>query len=72
MVRKRRRHTAPFKFRAALEALEGSKTISQLPSGHVNHANPARARKQFLLQEGPRSSTSMRDRVKVRRPRPPS
>ncbi len=28
MVKKRRRHTAAFKFRFALEAFEGSKTIS--------------------------------------------
>ena len=28
MVKKRRRHTAAFKFRVALEALEGSKTSS--------------------------------------------
>ncbi len=29
MAKKRRRHTAAFNFRVALEALEGSKTISQ-------------------------------------------
>ena len=29
MVRKRLRHTAAFKFRVALEALEGSKTIAR-------------------------------------------
>jgi len=29
MVKKRRRHSAACKFRIALEALEGSKTISQ-------------------------------------------
>ena len=32
MVKKRRRHSAACKFRIALEALEGSKTISQLSS----------------------------------------
>ena len=31
MVKKRRRHTAGYKFRIALEAVEGSKTISQTP-----------------------------------------
>ncbi len=39
MVRKRRRHTAAFKFRVALEAVEGSKTISQLSSEHEIQAN---------------------------------
>ena len=34
MAKKRRRHTAACKFRVALEGLEGSKTISQLSSGH--------------------------------------
>ena len=29
MVKKRRRHSDAYKFRIALEALEGSKTISQ-------------------------------------------
>ena len=38
MVKKRRRHTAAFKFRVALEALEGSKTICQLSSEHKIHA----------------------------------
>jgi len=32
MIKKRRRHTAAYKFRIALEALEGSKTIGHSPS----------------------------------------
>ena len=40
MVKKRRRHTAAYKFRVALEAVEGSKTISQLSSEHEVHAKP--------------------------------
>lgn len=39
MVKNRRRHTAAFKFRVALEALEASKTISQTSSKHEIHAN---------------------------------
>ena len=54
MVKKRRRHTAAYKFRVALEALEGSKTISQLPSEHEIHPNLIRARKRQLLEDGPR------------------
>ena len=54
MVKKRRRHSAAFKFRVALEALEGSKTISQLSSEHEIHANLIRAWKRLLLEDGPR------------------
>ncbi len=39
MVKKRRRHTAAFKFRVTLEALEGSKMIRQLSSEYEIHAN---------------------------------
>ena len=54
MVKKRRRHTAAYKFRIALEAVEGSKTISQLSSEHEIHPNLIRARKRQLLEDGPR------------------
>ena len=53
MVKKRRRHTAACKFRVALEALEGSKTINQLSSEHEVHANLKRAWKRQLLEDGP-------------------
>lgn len=53
MVKKRRRHTAAFKFRVALEALEGSKTISQLSGEHLIHANLIRAWKRQLVEHGP-------------------
>ncbi len=43
MVKKRRRHAAAFKFRVTLQALEGSKTISQLSSEEENRANLIRA-----------------------------
>jgi transposase len=52
MVKNRRRHTAAFKFRIALEALEGSKTNSQLSSEHEIHANLIRAWKRQLLEDG--------------------
>lgn len=54
MVKKRWRHTAAFKFRVALEALEGSKTISQSSSEHEIHANQIGAWKRQLLEDGPR------------------
>ena len=53
MVKNRRRHTAAFKFRVALEAVEGSKTISQLSSEHGIHANQIGAWKRQLLEDGP-------------------
>ena len=54
MVKKPRRHTAACKFRVALDALEGGKTISQLSSEYKIHANLIRAWKRQLLEDGPR------------------
>ncbi|MDE0070573.1 MAG: transposase [Caldilineaceae bacterium] len=53
MVKKRRRPSAAYKFRIALEALEGSKTISQLSREHEIHANLIRSWKRQLLEDGP-------------------
>ncbi|MXX27371.1 MAG: transposase [Caldilineaceae bacterium SB0668_bin_21] len=53
MVKKRRRHSAAYKFRIALEALEGRKTISQLSSEHEIHPNMIRAWNRRLLEDGP-------------------
>jgi len=49
MAKKRRRHTAAYKFRIALEALEGGKTISQLSSENEVHPNMIRAMRLHLL-----------------------
>ncbi|MDE2833506.1 MAG: transposase [Bacteroidota bacterium] len=54
MVKQRRRHTATYKFRIALDALEGSKTISQLSSDHVLHPSTIRALNRHLLENGRR------------------
>ncbi len=53
MSKIRRLHTAAFKFRVALGALEGSKTISRLSSEHEIHASVIRSWKQQLLEGGP-------------------
>ena len=53
MVKRRRRQSAAYKFRIALEALEGSKTISQLASEHEIHPNMIWAWKRQLLEDGP-------------------
>ena len=54
MVKKLRRYKAAYEFRVTLEALEGSKTISQLSSEHEVHANLIRSWKRQLLEDGPR------------------
>ena len=64
MVKKRRRHSAAYKFRIALEALEGSKTISQLSSEHEIHPNMIRAWKRQLLEDGPSVFASNGKRVR--------
>ncbi|MCY3898195.1 MAG: transposase [Caldilineaceae bacterium] len=45
MVKKRRRHTAAYKFRIALEAFEGRNTSSTLSSEHDIHPNLIRTPK---------------------------
>ena len=54
MVKKRRRHTTAYKFRVALETLEGGTTISQLSSEHEVHPDMIRAWMRQLLEDGPR------------------
>ena len=53
MVKKQRRHSAAYKFRIALKALESSKTISQLSSEHEIHPNMIPAWIRLLLEDGP-------------------
>ena len=62
MVKKQRQFTASYKFNVALEAVEGSKTISHLSSEHEIHANLIRAWKQQLLEDGPRVFASSGER----------
>lgn len=52
MSRKRRQHDAQFKFRVALEAARGVKTISQIASEHNLHPNLVNSWKKRLLEEG--------------------
>ena len=82
MVKRRRRHTAAYKLRVALDALEGSKTISQLPSEHEIYANPIRTWNRQPLEDrpsvnrsarlGPRSSTPTRAHSSQPMPSPPA
>jgi len=51
--RKRRQHEAQFKFKGALEAVRGLKTVSQIASEHQVHPNLVSGWKKQLLDEGP-------------------
>ena len=53
MTKNRRRFSADYKFRVALEAAKGQKTISELASEHSLHPTQIREWKQKLLEEGP-------------------
>lgn len=52
MAIKRRTFSAQFKFKVALEAVKGIKTISELASEHGVHSNLIGQWKQQLLKEG--------------------
>lgn len=52
MTKKRRRHTAQFKFKVALEAAKEDKTINEIASQHAVHPNLVSQWKKQLLEEG--------------------
>ncbi len=52
MSKPRRRHTAEFKFRVALEAAKGQKTINELASEFSVHPNQISEWKRQLLDGG--------------------
>jgi putative transposase len=52
MTKKRRRHSAEFKFRVALEAAKGLKTTSELAQEFAIHPNQISTWKQQLLKQG--------------------
>jgi transposase-like protein len=52
MTKKRRRHTAQFKFKVALEAAKEDKTINEIASEHAVHPNLVSQWKKQLLEEG--------------------
>jgi transposase-like protein len=51
-VKKRKRYSAEFKFRTALEATRGQKTVSQLAGENEVHPNQIGEWKRHLLKEG--------------------
>lgn len=52
MPKSRRRHSAEFKFKAALEAVKGLKTINEIASEFSLHPNQVSQWKQQLLDCG--------------------
>ena len=52
MTKKRRNHSAQFKFRVALEAIQETKTINEIASEYVVHPSLARTWKSRLQAEG--------------------
>jgi putative transposase len=52
MTQKRRRHSHQFKFKVALEAAQGLKTINEIASAHNLHPNQVSGWKKQLLEEG--------------------
>ena len=54
MKKKRRRHSAEYKFKVAIEAAKGEKTLSQLAQQFQLHPGQISAWKHQLLEEGGR------------------
>ena len=52
MTQKRRQHSNQFKFKVALEAAKGLKTINEIASEHNLHPNQVSGWKKHLLEEG--------------------
>jgi len=53
MTQKRKQYNQQFKFKVALEAAKGVKTINQIASENGLHPNQASQWKKQLLEEGP-------------------
>ena len=53
MTKKRKHYDNQFKFRIALEAIKGQKTINETASNHGVHPSQVRDWKMKLIAEGP-------------------
>jgi transposase-like protein len=51
--RKRKQYSSQTKFKVALEAIQGQKTINEIASEHNIHPNQVRNWKKQLIAEGP-------------------
>jgi putative transposase len=53
VARKRRQHSNEFKFKVALEASKGLRTLNEIASEYNLHPNQVGSWKKQLLEEGP-------------------
>ena len=53
MTKKRKQYDSQFKFRIALEAIKGQKTINETAGNHGVHPSQVRDWKKKLIAEGP-------------------
>ncbi len=53
MLKKRKQYNNEFKFRVALEACKGQKTLNELATAHGIHPNQISQWKRQFLEEGP-------------------
>ena len=62
MSKKRKQYSNDFKFKIAMEAAQGAKTISQIAADHNLHPTQISAWKKQLLQQGKSLFTRPNDR----------
>jgi putative transposase len=62
MTQKRKQYNMQFKFKVALDAAKGFKTINQLASDYDLHPNQVSGWKKQLLEEGPSLFSRRADR----------
>ena len=70
MSRKRRQYSGEFKFKVALEASKGLKTLNELAGEYDVHPNQVSSWKKHLFEEGPtvfRRSTARERREQTER-----
>jgi transposase-like protein len=60
MSKKRRQHSAQYKFQIAVEAARAEKTVSQIASEHNIHPNQVSQWKRQLLESGPEVDVAVR------------
>ena len=53
MTKKRKKYSSQFKFKVALEAVKGQRTINEIASSNNIHSNQVSTWKRQLLVEGP-------------------
>jgi putative transposase len=70
MTKKRRQFSDEFKFKVALEASKGLKTLNELAGEYSIHPNQVSSWKKQLLEEGPtlfKQRTAREERERARR-----